>query len=141
MRQRYHPVSSTVITSPTRRSMPLLRSVLALFLVACVASADELRLLDNRTISGTVQAIDDKEVTLKTADDKIVKTPVDNVLELKIRAVTGVQATTTYTDIRLVDDSILMCSKFAIKGQKVEATLLSGDSVTLDLEKVSSILR
>ncbi len=120
--------------------MPWCRSLVVLAFTVALAAADDLRTLDNRMISGTVVQMSDKEIAIKTADG-IVKTHLEDVLALDLRPIAGVPAQTSYSDIRLVDDTTLMCGSYAIKGKTVETTLLSGQRISLPLASVVSILR
>ncbi|HYV36895.1 MAG TPA: NPCBM/NEW2 domain-containing protein [Gemmataceae bacterium] len=121
--------------------MPFYRALLTLVLLASVANADDvLRTLDNKTVSGNLVGVNDKEVLIKT-NDGVVKTPLDNVIALDLRPVKGLAPGTAYNEIRLVDDTALLCGKYAIKGKSVEATLLSGQPVVIPMASVASILR
>jgi hypothetical protein len=121
--------------------MALLRSIVMLVLLPpALASADVLRTLDNKTITGTLASANDKEVSIKTADGTVA-VPLDNVIGLDLRPVKGVPTGTSYVDIRLIDDTALLCGKLAIKGKTIDATLLSGQAISLPLASVASILR
>lgn len=130
--------------------MPVLRTLAVLFLLAALANADELRTLDNKTISGTVVGLDDKEVAIKTADGQVVKTPLENVLALDLRPVKGVAAGTPYTEVRLIDDTVLMCrpdgdkadsSGVIFKGKNLQLNLLSGQALEVPQALVVTILK
>src|SRR5437879_3653705 len=125
----------------TEASMPVLRVLLALCLMTSLVAADELRTVDNKTITGTVVSLDGKEVTLKTNDGN-VSTPLDNVLALDVRQVKG-PGNSPYTEIRLVDETVLICSEkgVAFKGKTVEATLIGGQKITFPLASMVSILK
>jgi hypothetical protein len=121
--------------------MPYSRAVLTLLLLASVANADDvLRTLDNKTVTGNLVLVNDKEVSIKTSDG-VVKTPLDNVIAVDLRPVKGLAAGTTYSEIRLVDDTTLLCSTYAIKAKNIEATLLSGQPVVIPVASVASVLR
>jgi NPCBM/NEW2 domain len=120
--------------------MPFTRSILAGFLLAAVAAADDLRTLDNKTITGSLVAVDGKEVAIRVTDGTIVTTPLDDVIALDLHPIKGIPPGTAYSDIRLVDDTVLFCAKHSIQGKTVKATLLSGQEVTLPLASVASIL-
>src|SRR5262249_41393553 len=121
--------------------MPKLRALLLVFVVTSVVAADELRTVDNKTITGTVVSLDAKEVTLKTNDGN-VSTPLDNVLALDVRQVKG-PGNNPYTEIRLVDETVLICKEkgVAFKGKTVEATLIGGQKITFPLASMVSILK
>jgi NPCBM/NEW2 domain len=118
-----------------------LNVVFAIFFLASFAAADDLRTLDNKTISGSLVAVDNKEVALKMADGTIVTTPLEDVVALDLRAIKAITPGTSYADIRLVDDTALLCAKYAILGKTVKATLLSGQEISFPLARVASILR
>jgi hypothetical protein len=116
-------------------------SLLAFFCVGSAAAADELRTLDNKTITGNVVSVDNKEIKLKTPEGSTVATPLEDVIALDFRPVHGVPAGTSYTDIRLVDDTTLLCKRYAIHGKTLDATLLSGQAINVPLASIASILR
>jgi hypothetical protein len=121
--------------------MRLVGSLLVFAAAASVAWADDLLTLDNKIITGTLVGVNDKEVAIKQADGSTVKTTLENVIALNLRTVKGVPFGETYSDIRLIDDTTLLCKSFTIKGKKVEITLRSGQTVTVPLASVVSILR
>jgi hypothetical protein len=121
--------------------MPFVRSFLAVLALTCSVHADVLRTLDNKSIEGTVVSVNDREVSIKDKEGKVVAVPLENVIALDIRPVKGVPGGTSFTDIRLVDDTALVCASYAIKGKTVEATLLSGQAIKIPLASVVSILR
>src|SRR5437868_1319032 len=106
--------------------MPAVRAVAAFLLLTTFVAADELRTVDNKTITGTIVALDAKEVTLKTNDGN-VSTPLENVLALVVRD--PKKLTDNYTEIRLTDESVLICKEkgVAFKGKIVEATLIRSE--------------
>jgi len=120
--------------------MPILRTLVVVVILGSVAAADELRTLDTKTISGTVTSIDDKGVTLKTADGPVT-TALENVLALDLRPVKGLAAGADWTEVRLVDDSVLQCKEISLKGKTVEVTLLGGQKLQLPQTHILAILR
>jgi hypothetical protein len=118
--------------------MPAFRTLLAFLLLSSFAAADELRTLDNKTYTGTVVAVTEKEVGIKTADG-VIAVPLDNVIALDLRAVKGPPP--KYTDVRLVDDTVLHCDSFAFKGKDVELTLFTKQKITVPLASVAYILK
>ena len=117
--------------------MPILRTV-ALFLVLSSALlADELRTLGGKVILGKVTQVSDKDITIKT-DKEVVKTPLNQVLALDfqpVKELTGEK----HSDVRLLDDTVLHCSKVAIKGKDVTLTLVSGNTIQLPLQYMVSV--
>jgi hypothetical protein len=122
---------------PFRRTL----GVLALIgLGTALLRADEVRTLSNKTVTGTVVAVTDKEIAVKTEGGTLVKTPLEEVLALDLRQVRGVPAGTKYSDVRLFDNTLLHCSKVVFKGKQVELTLLSGQQVKVALDHLMSVL-
>jgi hypothetical protein len=123
--------------------MPICRtlSVLScLFLGAALLRADEVRTLGNKTITGTVVEVNDKEVAVRTDTGMVVKTPLNEILALDLRQVKGVPAGTKYSDVRLLDESVLHCGKVAFRGKQAELTLLSGQQVKVPIDHLVWIL-
>jgi hypothetical protein len=118
---------------PIRRTLSLLTFFL---LGAALLRADEVRTLGNKTISGTVIDVNDKEVAVRTDAGMVVKTPLNEVLALDLRPVKGVPAGTKYSDVRLLDETLLHCSKVGFRGKNAELTLLSGQQVKVPIDSV-----
>ncbi len=106
-----------------------------------LAAADDVRTLSNKTISGTVIAVTDQEVSVQVEGGGVVKTPLNEVLALDLRPVKGVDPGLKYSDLRLVDESLLHCTKVAFQGNQILATLLSGQEIKLPLASLSTYLR
>jgi hypothetical protein len=122
--------------------MPVFRTLLAVLLFSSAALADELRTLDNQTIAGKVVSVSAKEVSIKKVDGVIVTVPLDNVIALDLQTVKGVPAGQSFTDIRLIDDSVVHCEGFVVKGNEIEITLLqTKEKLKLPLAYVEYILR
>ncbi len=122
---------------PIRRSL----SLLAFFcLGAALLRADEVRTLGNKTITGTVVEVNDKEVAVRTDGGTVVKTPLNEILALDLRQVKGVPAGTRYSDVRLLDESLLHCGKVAFRGKHAELTLLSGQQVKVSIDELAWVL-
>jgi hypothetical protein len=123
---------------PARR---ILAAVTVLFLgITFLRAEDEVRTLDNKTITGTIIEVTDTEVAVRTSGGMVVKTPLNMVLALDLRPVKGVPAGTRYSDVRLLDDTVLHCSKVAFKGKNAELTLLSGQQVRIPIDSLVSVL-
>src|SRR5437868_4386639 len=108
----------------------------SLLLAGASLCADELRTLGGKTITGNLTAITDAEIKLQT-DAGPVATPLAQVLVLDMRQAKGIPAGIKYTDVRLLDDSILHCQSVAFKGNDAELTLLSGTKVKLPINLIS----
>lgn len=92
--------------------------------------ADELKALGGKSVSGTLQKITDREVVLDTKDGPVA-TPFAQVLALDIRKAKGIAPGARYTDVRLLDDSILHCQSVAFEGNQAKLTLLTGAEVKM----------
>lgn len=112
---------------------------LAVLWTWCAASADELRTLGGKTVTGTLTAITPVEVTIATEAGPVV-TLLAQVLSLDLRKTKEIPAGTKYTDVRLLDDSVLHCQSVAYQGNEIELTLLSGTEVKLPVQYVSWVL-
>jgi hypothetical protein len=122
--------------------MPVVRTLLALLFLSSAAFADELRTLDNQTIVGKVVAVNAKEVSIKKMDGVIATVPLDNVIALDLQAVKGVPDGHAYTDIRLIDDSVVHSEGFVVKGNEIEITLLqTKEKLKIPLAYVQYILK
>src|SRR6266704_2389365 len=112
-------------------------ALLILLLFGSVAWADELRTLGGKTVTGTMTRISDAEIVLKT-DTGDVATPLAQVLAVDLKAGAGV-GLVKYTDLRLVDDTVLHCKSVTVKRKDVEALLPSGLTVKLPLASVVAL--
>ena len=62
----------------------------------------------------------------------LVKKSLDgNVLALDLKQVMGIPPGTTYTEVRLVDETVLLCTSALIKGKELEVQLHSGQDVKI----------
>lgn len=118
--------------------MPLYRSLYLFLILASTVGAEELRTLGGKTVSGSLQAISDTEITLRTEAGSVA-TPLAQVLALDLRPVKGV-GPGRYSDVRLLDDTVLHCLQVGFKGNQVHLTLLSELTVTLPMSHVVSIV-
>lgn len=118
---------------------PLLLLGLAWWLWAGPLLAAELHTLAGKNVSGTVTGLTDSEITMRTDAGQTVATPLSQVLALDLRPVKGV-GPGKYSDVRLLDDTVLHCGKVVFKGQQVELTLLSGLVITLPVNQILSVV-
>ncbi len=105
------------------RTLILLLTVASLA-VASFAIADDLHTLGGKAYKGTLVAVSDSTVTFKSAEGDVT-TPLAQTLLVHIREAKDL-AGIRYTDVRLLDDTVLHVSKVAYAGDKVTLTLLSG---------------
>lgn len=120
--------------------MPTLRTLLTLLLLAAPAAADELRTLSGKNVTGTLSAINDSEIILRTPSGDVA-TPLAQALLLDLRPVKDATPDAKYTEVRLLDDTTLRCRKVAFTGKDVELTLLSGTTLKLPLNYVVAVLK
>src|SRR5262245_19598832 len=80
------------------------------FLSVQTTRADELKTLTGKTVSGGLEKITDREITLKT-DAGAVTTPLVQVLDIQLRPGKTAPAAEKYIEIALIDESILRCNK------------------------------
>src|SRR5437667_4559222 len=107
-----------------------------LFMTGASLLADELRTLGGQTLVGNLAAISDADIKLQT-ETGLVATPLAQVLLVELRQTKGIPAGVKYTDVRLLDDSMLHCQSVALKGNDAELMLLSGTKVKLPINFIS----
>ncbi len=118
-------------------TMPL--GLALLLVLGSTLAADELGTLGGKNVSGTVIGLSDTEITLRSDAGQTVATPLSQVLALDLRPVKGV-GPGKYSDVRLLDDTVLHCGKVVFKGHQVELTLLSELVITLPLHHLLSMV-
>src|SRR5262245_24778923 len=115
--------------------------LLALLLIASPAWADEIKTLDNKSVTGTLEKISDTEVTIKSGGNSVA-TPLSKILELTLRpGKAAPEPFTKYTEVQLLDGSLLRCSKIAFTAKDLELTLTSGATVKFPQTAVLTVLR
>src|SRR5262249_1702014 len=85
---------------------------------------DEVKTLGGNTLTGSVVSVTPTEVEIKTAEG-VVKVPLAQVIDLNVRPARPVGAG-KFTEVRLLDESLLYASKVAYLGKTVQLSLLSG---------------
>jgi hypothetical protein len=120
--------------------MPVKRALLVLVFCASAALADppELRPLTGDKFKGDLVSLNDKEIVLQVGG-KPVTTPVEGVLHLDFRA--PASPTGAYTLVELADGSIIRCSKVGFEKKDAVLTLLSGQTATVPIALLSSVMR
>ena len=119
--------------------MPLCRIFLLLLLFGSSSLGADLRTLAGKTMTGEVVGINDKSIILKTEAGEVA-TPLADVLELKLQDPGSLPSGTKYSDIELIDGTMLHCTRFAIKKREAELTVVPGIEVRLPLASISYIL-
>jgi hypothetical protein len=115
-------------------------AVLVLLGAAARVSADELRALSGKNVSGTLKKIDADSIVMQT-DAGEISTPLSQVLALDRKAINPLVGDTQYYEIRLVGDSVLAAREIVYSAKDVQVTLLSGAAVKLPLTSVVSVLK
>jgi hypothetical protein len=105
---------------------------------ALAADAPELRPLKGDRIKGDLVRVTDKEIVLQVGG-KPVATPTEQALVLDLGSVTSPRDV-TYTEVELVDGSLLRCGEVSYKGKEATLKLLSGQSVKVPMELLSYVM-
>ena len=123
-------------------SLPIRPALVGVLLYASTAcAAVELKPLTGEPITGELVSLNDKEAVLKV-DGKAVSTPIKQTLQIDIATPPkepGKDA--KYTDVVLVDGTLLHCSEFSIKGSEVSVKLLAGQEIRFPLASLKSLLK
>lgn len=123
--------------------MSLLRVLAALLLCTTAVFAADLKILtDNKTISGELVSINDKEIVIKTPGGNEA-TPLQQVLYLELQQAVALPAGTAYHQVELTDGSLLNCKTDGItfNGKNAELVLLGGQKVTVPITGLSYVLK
>ncbi len=102
------------------------------------AQADDLKTLAGKTVTGTLAAITDNDIEVKTKEGA-VKTPVAQALLLDLRTVRE-PAGAKFTEVRLLDESFFRAAKVVYKGKTLELTLLTGAVVEVPFNSLVSLV-
>jgi hypothetical protein len=103
------------------------------------AAADELKTLTGKSVTGTLAAISDTDVTLKTDSGKVT-TPLPQVLALDLQPSAETPAG-PFVSVQLIDGTALHCKTVTYQARDVELSLVSGTPVKLPLSAVASVLQ
>jgi hypothetical protein len=123
-----------------RMPMPVVRSLALFLIVVSISSAEELKLLQGRSISGKLLTISPSEITMKTDKGKVT-IPLRQVLGLEIQPPAKEIKARSYADVRLIDDTLLHCTQISFKGRNVTLTLPSGITLQLPLNQMVWFMR
>src|SRR5262245_7235045 len=106
--------------------MRTFRVALLLGLLVCASRAGEILTEDEKTISDAeIVSVSESEVVYKVGGKEITK-KITEVRKIDVREPTKIDPEKKFSQIDLTDGTSLMASKWSIKGDKLEATLLSG---------------
>ncbi|MSQ93438.1 MAG: hypothetical protein EXR98_02655 [Gemmataceae bacterium] len=114
---------------------------IAFTLLVCVPCwADDLKTLNGKGASGTLEKISESEIVLGVGG-KSMSTPLAQVLDLTVRPGKSLPDAAVYLEIQLIDDSILRCTKATFGPKEAALELTSGASVKVPIFALASVLR
>jgi hypothetical protein len=120
--------------------MPILRSLFTSLIFASLGIGAELHTLTGKTISGDLVQTSEKEVVLSTSSGRVA-TPVSEILQIDFLRDAGLPAGAKYTDVELIDGSLLHCTQTALKGKNAEIKLAGSEqTLTMPIATIASIL-
>jgi hypothetical protein len=116
------------------------RVLAVLLLTASPALAGDLHTLTGKTFTGDIASLSDKEVVFRTpAGTETI--PTAEVLLIGMQRDAALPAGTKYSEVELIDGSILRCAKFSFRGKEAELRLAAADQVLhIPLAAISYIL-
>lgn len=128
----------TYISLPhwNRSGLRWLAGVLAILLAPQIFAA-ELTTLAGKKITGDVSSIGPTGITIKTKDGTVT-TPIAEVLLVELGSAAPQQS--RYTEIELIDGTMLRCSAVRFPQQQARLTLQGGPVVEAPLSSVGSML-
>ncbi len=120
--------------------MPFRVSLLALLLCVAAASAAELKTLKGEVLTGDVVSINAKELVIDVAGEK--KTfAVGQIAGVDYNKNAKLPIDAKWTDVELVDGTLLRCSAFELKKTTVTVKLLGSEAeVKMPLDIVANVL-
>jgi len=122
--------------------MRVLRVVLCLGLIVCFARGGEIVLdTENEEVvkDAEVVSISESDIVYKSGG-KEIKKKISEVRKIDLREANKIDGEKKYAQVDLIDGTSLMVSQWALKGDKLEMTLLSGPEVKTAVTAVSGVL-
>lgn len=114
--------------------------ILLALLLTVPSWGDELKTLTNKSVKGALEKITDGDITFNV-DGKSVGTPLKQALLLELRAGRSLPAAAKYTEVQLLDESLLRCTKVAFGAKEVELELTSGPVLKVPVAALLAVLR
>ena len=109
-------------------------SLLAAMLLMLVPGDVEVRTLDGRTTDGTIVALDENRLTIRTTDRRVsrdVSWYIDKLIGVFSKKIVAAQDVAAVLRIDLIDGSKLVARQYTVAGSQARITL--GDARTIDL--------
>jgi hypothetical protein len=122
--------------------LPVRAALVGVLLCAATATAAVvLKPLTGEPITGELISLSDKGVVLKV-DGKAVLTPIKETLQIDIVSPPkepGKDA--KYTNVKLIDGTLLHCEQVTFRGNNLSIKLLSGQTATIPMKLVGYVLK
>jgi hypothetical protein len=115
-------------------------SLLVLGLIAFSASADEIKTISGKSVSGTLEKISDTEITL-TGTAGPVKTTLAQTIELFLRPGKTMPTAESYVEAMMLDQSLLRATKATFTASEIQLDLTSGQSVKYPISALVYLVR
>jgi hypothetical protein len=124
--------------------MPAFRSLLAVLACATLAMAEPVTVhtVAGKELQGELVRLDAAGIVVRVKDkgkEIEVKTTLTDVLDIQLQGTTAPTAL-KYTDVELVDGTLLHCGEVRILEREVHLKLVAGHALTVPLSAVASIL-
>ncbi|MBI1829822.1 MAG: NPCBM/NEW2 domain-containing protein [Planctomycetes bacterium] len=115
----------------------------SLVLIALAASpswADEVKTITGKSLNGSLEKITDAEIVLNVGG-KSVSTPMPQVLDVELRPARSAPSAAKYSEVHLLDESILYCTKVAYGAKDAQLELTNGAAVKVPFAAFAAVLR
>jgi len=114
--------------------------ILLVALFAVAAPEVQVSTVDGRVINGDLQQLSQDQITIKTAREKEVTLPVDQLLEIQLLNAKVANPTDKPTAwIELVDGSKLTATEFSVQGNQATLTLESDKTATISTASIHKV--
>jgi hypothetical protein len=114
--------------------------VLVFLTLAGAAPAAELRTLTGKTISGELVGVSEIEVAIRGSGGT-TKTPASEILQIEVQKDAALPSGTKFSDVELVDGTLLHATRFTLQGKEVELKLAGREqTLKVPLALVASVL-
>ncbi len=118
----------------------ILRTLLSWCLITPFVNGADLRTLSGKTLSGELVSVSDKEVVIQIAGER-KNLLLGEILTIDLHPSGSLPTGIKYSEIELIDGSLIHCTQYRFKGSEVELKLLGSEQVTkIPLASISYIL-